>query len=179
MENLNNNIKKVLITEEQIETRCKEIATILDKEYDGKRPVILSLLKGSVPFATHLTSYMNIPIDFDYMKASSYHGGTVSSGNVAVTMMPTLNLENRHVLIVEDIIDTGTTLSTVTKIIQNLKPASLEIVTLLDKPELRKVHDLVPKYVGFVIPNEFVVGFGLDYDELYRQLPYVGVMKTE
>jgi hypoxanthine phosphoribosyltransferase len=113
------------------------------------------------------------------MKASSYHGGTTSSGNVAVSVMPASNLENKHVIVVEDIVDTGFTLSTVMKLLSDLKPASLEICTLLDKPEMRKVTDLKVKYIGFEVPAEFVVGYGLDYNELYRQLPYVGVLKEE
>ncbi len=175
---INSNIKKILFTEQEINNRCIVLAKQLDKEYDNKKPIILSLLKGSIPFATMLTKHMTISLEFDYMKVSSYRG-TVSSGNVAVSLMPSLKLENRHVIVVEDIIDTGTTLSTVTKILQDLNPASLEIVTLLDKPSMRKVNDVIPKYIGFTIPNEFVVGFGLDFNEDYRHLPYVGVLKEE
>ena len=113
---------------------------------------------------------MTIPVEFDYMKASSYHGGTCSTGNVAVTVLPATKLEGRHVIVVEDIVDTGFTLSTVMKILKDYKPASLEIASLLDKPSMRQVQDLSIKYCGFSIPAEFVVGFGLDYDELYRQL---------
>lgn len=175
--NIHNDIEKVLVSNEEIEKRCASLAKELDKDYDGKTPVVLSLLRGSIPFTATLTKYMNTQVEFDYMRASSYHGGTVSCGNVAVSLMPATKLENRHVLIIEDIIDTGTTLSTITKIINDLHPASLEIVTLLDKPYMRKVSDVAPKYIGFTIPNEFVVGFGLDYDEKYRHLPYVGVLK--
>lgn len=177
--NLNDNIKKILVTQEEIEKRCIELAKELDKDYCDKKPLILSLLKGSMPFTVELTKYMTIPLDYDYMRASSYHGGTVSCGNVAVSIMPSTNLQGRNILIIEDIIDTGTTLSTVVKILEELHPASIEIATLLDKPSRRIVDDIKPKYVGFVIPDEFVVGFGLDYDELYRQLPYVGVLKEE
>lgn len=177
--NLNDNIERVLFSEEEINNRCKELAAVLDKEYADKKPILLSLLRGSIPFVNALARYMTIPMEFDYMRASSYHGGTVSSGHVAVKIMPQSKLEGRHVIVIEDIIDTGTTLSTVTKILQDEHPASLEVCTLLDKPYMRKVNDVVPKYVGFSCPNEFVVGFGLDYDELYRQLPYVGVLKPE
>ena len=113
------------------------------------------------------------------MKASSYRGGTQSTGNVAITVLPASKLEGRHVIVVEDIVDTGFTLSTVLKVLAESKPASLEIASLLDKPTMRKVDNLSIKYLGFTIPAEFVVGFGLDYDELYRQLPYVGVLKEE
>ena len=177
--NLNNHIEKILVTNEQIEARCKELALEIDKEYEDKKPVLLSLLRGSIPFVTTLSKYMTIPVEFDYMKASSYHGGTCSTGNVAVTVLPATKLEGRHVIVVEDIVDTGFTLSTVMKILKDYKPASLEIASLLDKPSMRQVQDLSIKYCGFSIPAEFVVGFGLDYDELYRQLPYVGVLKEE
>lgn len=177
--NLNNHIEKILVTNEQIEARCKELAFEIDKDYEDKKPVLLSLLRGSIPFVTTLSKYMTIPVEFDYMKASSYHGGTCSTGNVAVTVLPATKLEGRHVIVVEDIVDTGFTLSTVMKILKDYKPASLEIASLLDKPSMRQVQDLSIKYCGFSIPAEFVVGFGLDYDELYRQLPYVGVLKEE
>ena len=177
--NLNNHIEKILVTNEQIEARCKELALEIDKDYEDKKPVLLSLLRGSIPFVTTLSKYMTIPVEFDYMKASSYHGGTCSTGNVAVTVLPATKLEGRHVIVVEDIVDTGFTLSTVMKILKDYKPASLEIASLLDKPSMRQVQDLSIKYCGFSIPAEFVVGFGLDYDELYRQLPYVGVLKEE
>ena len=177
--NLNNDIKKILVTNEQIEARCKELGEQIAVDYEDKKPILLSLLRGSIPFVTTLSKYMTIPVEFDYMKASSYHGGTCSTGNVAVTVLPATKLEGRHVIVVEDIVDTGFTLSTVMKILKDYKPASLEIASLLDKPSMRQVKDLSIKYCGFSIPAEFVVGFGLDYDELYRQLPYVGVLKEE
>lgn len=177
--NLNNDIKKILVTNEEIEKRCKELAAEIDKDYALKKPILLSLLRGSIPFVQTLSKYITIPIEFDYMKASSYRGGTHSTGNVAVTVLPASNLEGRHVIVVEDIVDTGFTLRTVIKILKDSKPASIEIASLLDKPTMRKVNDLSIKYLGFTIPAEFVVGFGLDYDEIYRQLPYVGVLKEE
>ena len=177
--NLNNHIEKILVTNEQIEARCKELALEIDKDYADKKPILLSLLRGSIPFVAALSKYITIPVEFDYMKASSYRGGTQSTGNVAITVLPASKLEGRHVIVVEDIVDTGFTLSTVLKVLAESKPASLEIASLLDKPTMRKVDNLSIKYLGFTIPAEFVVGFGLDYDELYRQLPYVGVLKEE
>lgn len=176
---LNNTIKKILVTEQEIDNRCKEMAAEISRDYENKKPILLSLLRGSIPFVTNLSKYIPIPIEFDYMKVSSYHGGTTSTGNVAVKVLPSSNLENRHVIVVEDIVDTGFTLNTVMKILNDYHPASLAIATLLDKPSMRKVPDLKLDYVGFEVPAEFVVGFGLDYDELYRQLPYVGVLKEE
>lgn len=177
--NLNNDIKKILVTNEQIEARCKELGEQIVVDYEDKKPILLSLLRGSIPFVTTLSKYISIPLEFDYMKASSYHGGTSSTGNVAITVLPASKLEGRHIIIVEDIVDTGFTLSTVVKILKSYNPASIEIASLLDKPSMRKVDDLKLKYVGFVVPAEFVVGYGLDYNELYRQLPYVGVLKEE
>ena len=177
--NINNDIKKILVTNEEIEQRCAILGEQISKDYEGKKPILLSLLRGSIPFVTTLSKYITIPVEFDYMKASSYHGGTSSTGQVAVTVLPATKLEGRDVIVVEDIVDTGCTLSTVMKLLKDYKPESLEIASLLDKPEMRKVTDINIKYLGFTIPTEFVVGFGLDYDELYRQLPYVGVLKEE
>lgn len=174
----NKYVKRVLVTEEQIKARCEELGKQIDKDYAGKTPILLSLLRGSVPFCSELAKHISIEIEFDYMRASSYHGGTVSCGNVAVSVMPQSQLTGRHILIVEDIIDTGTTLDTVVKILQEQNPASIEIVTLLDKPD-RRLVEIKPKYVAFTIPNEFVFGFGLDVAELYRQLPYVAVFNTD
>ena len=150
--NLNNNIKKILVTNEQIEKRCMELAKEIDRDYEDKKPILLSLLRGSIPFVQTLSKYITIPIEFDYMKASSYHGGTHSTGNVAVTVLPGSKLEGRHVIVVEDIVDTGFTLSTVMKILNDQHPSSLEIASLLDKPAMRKVDDLNIKYLGFTIP---------------------------
>lgn len=178
MHNLNNDIKKILITKEQILNRCEELGKQIDNDYQDKEPVLLALLKGSMQFLSTLGEYITIPCVEDFMKVSSY-AGTTSTGNVVVKTHPSVNLKGRHVIIVEDIIDTGLTLHTVVEILKELEPESIEIITLLDKPYMRKCKDICPKYVGFEVPNEFVVGYGLDYDELYRQLPYVGVLKEE
>lgn len=175
---ISTDIKKILISEKQIEERCKELAKIITDEYQDKNPILLSLLKGSVYFTTYLTKYLDFPLEFDFMKPSSYVG-TKSSGNVEIKMAPLSELKNRHVLIIEDIIDSGTTLKKIKEmLIKDYKPASLKIVALLDKKEMRTA-DIEPDYTGFVIPNEFVVGFGLDFNEQYRNLPYIGVIKEE
>ncbi len=173
--NINHDIEKILVSEEEINKRCKELAKVISEEYDGKMPVLICPLKGAVSFFAHLCEQITIPMVYDFIKASSYEG-TSSTGIVNISYMPTTKLENRHVIIVEDIIDTGRTLSAVVEELKKQNPASIELACLLDKPSMRKVS-IEAKYVGFVIPNEFVVGFGLDYNEEYRNLPYVGVLK--
>lgn len=175
---INQNIKKVLINEEQLDLRIKELGKQLSKDYEDKKPIMLCLLKGSISFFAHLCENMNIPLEYEFLRASSYQG-TQTTGEVKLTNMPKISIENRHVLIVEDIIDTGITLTTVKKELAKMNPASLKVVTMLDKPSRRIVENMNAEYVGFTIPDEFVIGFGLDYDEEYRNLPYVGVMKEE
>lgn len=176
--NINNDIKYTLIDEVAIETTCKELGERLNKDYEGKNPVFLVLLKGAVCFSINLTKYITIPMEYDYMKPTSYDG-TKSTGKVSFKVMPSLDLNNRHVVIVEDIVDSGLTLSEVDKLLRKTyNLASLEVICLLDKKEMRKV-EYSPKYIGFDIPNEFVVGYGLDYNEKYRNLPYIGVLKEE
>ena len=171
--NINNNIKKTLITKEMLDERIAEIAKQISIEYVDKNPVMICLLKGSVSYFAHLCENIHIPLEYEFLRASSYHGAT-TTGEVKLLHVPTIPLKNRHVIIVEDIIDTGLTLAAIQK-----EPSSLEITTLLDKPSRRVEHSIVPKYVGFTIPDEFVVGFGLDYNEQYRNLPYIGVLKEE
>ena len=176
--NINNNIKKTLITKEMLDERIAEIAKQISREYVDKNPVMICLLKGSVSYFAHLCENIHIPLEYEFLRASSYHGAT-TTGEVKLLHVPTIPLKNRHVIIVEDIIDTGLTLAAIQKVIQDMEPLSLEITTLLDKPSRRVEHSIVPKYVGFTIPDEFVVGFGLDYNEQYRNLPYIGVLKEE
>lgn len=177
--NINDNIEKVLISEKELKKRIKELSLEICKDYEDKNPVMLCLLKGSISYFTHLCENMYIPLEYEFLRASSYHGAT-STGEVKLTNMPTVSLENRHVIIVEDIIDTGLTLKTIINCLLKMNPASLKITTLLDKPSGRlEGIDIVPEYVGFVIPDEFVVGFGLDYDEQYRNIPYIGVLKKQ
>ena len=176
--NINNHIEKVLISEAELTRRIKEIANKISEDYADKNPVMICLLKGSVSYFAHLCEQMYIPLEYEFLRASSYHGAS-TTGEVKLLHVPTISLKNRHVIIVEDIIDTGLTLSAIKKVMIDMNPASLAITTLLDKPVRRLVNDIVPEYVGFVVPDEFVVGFGLDYNEEYRNLPYIGVLKKE
>ncbi|HAX72915.1 MAG TPA: hypoxanthine phosphoribosyltransferase [Firmicutes bacterium] len=175
---MNNDIKKVLLSTEEIETKAKELGKILAVDYAGKTPILLGLLKGSIPFIGDLMKQINIPLQVEFMDVSSYHGGTSSSGQVKILKDLDVSVEGRHIIIVEDIVDTGFTLTRVIELLKHRGAASVEVVTMLDKPEGRVVT-MEPKYVGFTVPKEFVVGYGLDYNELYRNLPYVGVLKEE
>ena len=173
------NIEKVLLTEEQIQAKVKEFAAILSKEYADKDPIFVGVLKGVVLFFSDVVKKITIPCEIDFMCISSY-GGTNSTGNVVVKKDLSVDIKDRHVVILEDIYDTGNSLTFVRDYLLSKEPASLKICTLLDKPERRKPGvTLVPEYVGFTIPNEFVVGYGLDYNEQYRNLPYIGVLKPE
>ena len=175
---MTNDIKEVLISEQQIIAKCEELGKILSKDYEGKKPLFVGFLKGCVPFMAELMKHISIPMEFDFMDVSSYFGTTSSSGQVKIIKDLDTNIENRHVLIVEDIVDTGITIKQIIPLLLTRKPSSIEVITLLDKPSGRKV-DLVPKYYGFTVPKVFLVGFGLDYNQLYRNLPFVGVLKEE
>ena len=173
------NIEKVLLTEEQIQAKVKEFAAILSKEYADKDPVFVGVLKGVVLFFADVVRNVTVPCEIDFMCLSSY-GGTDSTGNVMVKKDLSVDIKGRHVVILEDIYDTGNSLDFLYKYLQSKEPASLIICTLLDKPERRKPGiTLQPEMVGFTVPNEFVVGYGLDFNEHYRNLPYVGVLKPE
>ena len=173
------NIEKVLLTQEQIQNKVAEFAQILSKEYADKDPVFVGVLKGVVIFFADIVRRITVPCEIDFMCLSSY-GGTDSTGNVAVKKDLSVDIEGRHVVILEDIYDTGNSLAFLHKYLLSKEPASLKICTLLDKPERRKPGiTLEPEMVGFTIPNEFVVGYGLDFNEHYRNLPYIGVLKPE
>ena len=172
-------ILQILYTEEQIKARIQEMGAELTAEYAGKNPVIVGVLKGVVVFFADMIREIKVPSQIDFMCISSY-SGTNSTGEMIVRQDLSANIEGRHVLILEDIYDTGNSLDFVYKYLMSKNPASLKICTLLDKPERRKEGiTLKPEYVGFTIPNEFVVGYGLDYNEHYRNLPFVGVLKPE
>ena len=168
-------ISKVLLTEEQIQTRVKELAAELSKEYAGKDPVFVGVLKGVVIFYADFMKYFTEHCQMDFMWISSYSG--TSSGEMIVRKDVTVDLKDRHVVILEDIFDTGNSLQYTYNHLLSKEPASLKICTLLDKPERRRDGITVKAdYTGFVIPNEFVVGYGLDYNEHYRNLPFVGIL---
>lgn len=171
-------IERVLISEEELQKRIGELGQQLAKDYDGKDPIFVGVLKGVVNFFTDMVRATPIRCQYEFMAVSSYGGGTSTSGNVRLLKDVSCNIKGRHVVILEDILDSGLTLKFVTEHLRSMEPASLKICTMLDKPERRKV-DIFADYVGFTIPNEFVVGFGLDYQEFYRNLPFVGVLKPE
>ena len=176
---MENMIDKVLITEEQLKARVRELGEELSREYVGKDPVVVGVLKGVVIFYADMIRELKVPCQMDFMWISSYEG-TDSTGKMVVRKDLSADVKGRHVLILEDIFDTGNSLDFVVKSILAKEPASLKICTLLDKPERRREGiDLKCDWTGFVIPNEFVVGYGLDFNEHYRNLPYVGVLKPE
>ncbi len=171
-------IDKILLTEEQIQTRIRELGAVLTAEYADKNPVIVGVLKGVVVFYADMIRQIKAPCQIDFMWISSYKG-TVSSG-MTIRQDISADIRGRHVLILEDIYDTGNSLTFTVEHLLAKEPASVKICTLLDKPERRKPGiTLQADYVGFTIPNEFVVGYGLDYNEQYRNLPYVGILKPE
>ena len=171
------NISRILLTEEQIQTRVKELSAQLSVEYAGKDPIFVGVLKGVVMFYADFLKYFQEPCQMDFMWVSSY-SGTTSTGKMDVKQDLSQNIKGRHVVILEDIFDTGNSLDYTYKHLLEKEPASLKICTLLDKPERRNPAVTVKAdYVGFTIPNEFVVGYGLDFNEYYRNLPYVGVLK--
>lgn len=162
-----------MISEEEIAKRTKELAKEIENDYRGKELVCVGLLKGSIMFMAELLKNINIELAMDFMKVSSYHGGMDSTGVVKILKDVDMDISGKDVLIIEDIIDTGLTLENVKKFLMAKQPKSLKVCSLLDKPSRRKV-EMKGEYIGFEIPDEFVIGYGLDYDELYRNLPYIG-----
>jgi hypoxanthine phosphoribosyltransferase len=171
-------LEKVLFTEEQILERVTELGRELSRDYDGKNPLFICVLKGAVMFMADLVKRVEVPMEMDFMATSSYGAASKSSGVVRILKDLERPVEGRHVIIVEDIVDTGLTLTHLKEMLLHRRAASVRIVTLFDKPEGRAVN-ITPDYSGFVVPNEFIVGYGLDYAEQYRNLPYVGVLKPE
>ncbi|WP_077623923.1 hypoxanthine phosphoribosyltransferase [Sediminibacillus massiliensis] len=173
---MHNDIEKVLFSQQDIEEKCKELGARLTEEYEGKFPLAVGVLKGAMPFMSDVLRYMDTYLEMDFMDISSYGGEMRSSGEVKIIKDLDTKVEGRDLLIIEDIIDSGLTLSYLVDLFKYRKANSIKIVTLLDKPEGRTV-DIKADVVGFQVPNEFVVGYGLDYQERYRNLPYIGVLK--
>lgn len=168
----------VLISKEKVDARIKEMAERINRDYAGRDISIICVLKGGVFFATELSKYIEVPVTFDFMSVSSYGDATESSGRVKIVKDLDQSIEGKDVLVVEDIIDSGRTLSHLLKMFEERKPASLKLCTLLDKPD-RRVAKVNVDYTGFVIPDEFVVGYGLDYKQKYRNLPYIGIVELD
>ena len=177
-ESLNDDILEVLLSEEEIREKVAELGARLTRDYAGKTPFFLGVLKGCYVFMSDLVRNVDLHCSMDFMAVSSYGGGTSSTGAVRITKDLSRDIAGKDVIIVVDILDSGITLSYLTKYLQNRKPASLRIVTLLDKPARRRA-DIRADYCGFTVPDEFVVGYGLDYAEDYRNLPYIGILKPE
>ncbi len=179
MTDLSNDIDRILVDEKSIDKTVREIAGMIDRDYsamDGKL-VLLGILKGSVVFMGELMKRLTVPVEIDFMKVSSYAGGTKTSGRVNIILdIQRADLSDSNILIVEDIVDSGRTLSYLTEYLKLKGAKSVKTCTLLDKPDRREV-DFEPDYVGIKIPDEFVIGYGLDYDEKYRALPFVGILK--
>jgi hypoxanthine phosphoribosyltransferase len=178
---MHHDIERILLTEEQIREKIAELGKVLAEEYRDKNPIVVGVLKGVVIFYADMIRAMGIPCQMDFMCVSSYKG-TESTGKTQVSKDLSSDIRGRHVLILEDIFDTGNSLEFIVNYLKSKQPASLKICTLLDKPERRRKDPPVTiqaDYTGFVVPNEFVVGYGLDFNEGYRNLPYVGILKPE
>lgn len=171
-------IKKVLFSAEEIKTRVAELGKILTEDYKNKNPLLICPLKGSIMFFSDIVREIKIPCEIDFMTVSSYNSNTVSYGEIKILKDLTENINGRHVLIIEDIIDTGLTLYNLKKMLSGRNPESLKICTLLDKPS-RRIADIKGDYCGFVIPDKFVVGYGMDLNEKYRNLPFIGIYESE
>lgn len=177
---MHKNLKSILISEEEIIEKSKQLGKEITKTYkdDKEPPIFIALLKGSVPFLAELIKFVDLDIELDFMDVSSYGGGTESTRDIRILKDLDRSIKNRHIIIVEDIVDTGRTLQAVKNILKNKGASNIKVVSLLDKPSRREV-DVAVEFIGFEIPNEFVVGFGLDFNERYRNLPYVGILKDD
>ncbi len=173
---IHEDVEKTLISEEELSKRVSELAEQISKDYEGKKVLIVTLLKGGVVFSVDLMRKLSIPVEIEFMCVSSYGSSSKTSGNVKIDKDLDQSIKGKHVLLVEDIIDSGLTLNRVRELLESREPASLKICTILDKPSRRKTYVDV-EYTGFEIPDEFVVGYGLDYAQKHRNLPYVGVLK--
>ena len=178
MKNYNDIVKKVLVSEREIKKLCKRLGKQISKDYEGKELIVVGLLKGALPFMMELIKYITIPLQMDFVQASSYEGTTQSTNDVKFKKDLETNIEGKHVLLVDDVLDTAQTITKLLAILADRGAASIELCCMLDKPEGRKV-EYSAKYIGKTIPKEFVIGFGLDYNEYYRNLPYVAIVKDE
>ncbi len=178
MKTLETNVTRTLLSAAQIQKRVQELGQQIAADYAEKQPLLVCLLKGSSIFFADLVRAIAIPLELDFMRASSYGSGTETSGMVRFEIPLSQSLTERHVILVEDILDTGTTLHTVLPALQQQNPASLVVCSLLDKPERRR-YEVPLAYCGFTIPDEFVIGYGLDYAGIYRNLPYIGIYSDE
>lgn len=176
LKNAAKDIEYVLVNEEEIENKIKEIAEALNAYYKDEEVIAVCILKGSVPFYWDLIKKLSFPVKFDFMCVSSYGSGTVSTGEIKILKDLVVDIEGKNVLVVEDILDSGNTLYSLKEILNKRRPKDVKICTLLDKPE-RRTKEIQADFLGFAIEDKFVVGYGLDYDEKYRQLPYIGVLK--
>ena len=178
MPTMNSDIEKVLVSEEELRDINRRLGAQITKDFEGKNLLVVGILKGSIYFMTDLTRCIDLPLKLDFLAVSSYGSGTRSSGIVKIVKDIDIELEGYDVLLIEDILDSGRTLQYVSEMLKSRRASSISICTLLDKPE-RRVVDLKPDYVGCSVPDEFVVGYGLDYDQKYRNLPYIGSLKRE
>ena len=171
-------VDRVLFTEDEIKAKIAELGEKLTREYEGKNPLFICVLKGAVVFFSDLIREIKCPMEINFLRASSYGNSTVSSGDVKLSVGEGIIIKDRDVVLVEDILDSGKTLNYITQVLKTRNPASIRICTLLDKPERREA-DIKADYFGAFVPDEFVVGYGLDFAEKYRNLPYIGVLKPE
>lgn len=177
-DNMREDVLRVLLSEEEIAAKVREMGAHISQDYKNSNLMLVTVLKGAVVFLADLMRQIDVPAEIDFMVVSSYGAGVKSSGVVKIVKDLDVPLAGKDILIVEDILDSGLTLSYIKELLQSRGPRSIRIATLLDKPSRRKV-DLQADYVGFAVPDEFVIGYGLDYDERYRNLPYIGVLKPE
>ncbi|SFF03754.1 hypoxanthine phosphoribosyltransferase [Alteribacillus iranensis] len=175
---MHDDIQEILISEEKLQEKIRDIGEHVTQKYEGKFPLVIGVLKGALPFMADVTRQISTHVEIDFMDVSSYGKSTVSSGEVKIIKDLDTTVEGRDVIILEDIIDSGLTLNYLVNLLKHRGANSLKIITLLDKPEGRKV-ELVPDLAGFTVPDEFVVGYGLDFAEKYRNLPYIGILKPE
>ncbi|EFG49691.1 hypoxanthine phosphoribosyltransferase [Aerococcus viridans ATCC 11563 = CCUG 4311] len=173
---MHKDVEEILVSTEEIAERIQVLGEELTADYQDKNPIVVGILKGSVPFMSDLIRAMDVKLQIDFMDISSYGGGVESSGQVKILKDLDADVSGRHVIIVEDIVDTGNTLAKIHDLFQHRNAASVKVVTLLNKPE-RRTADVSVDYIGFEIPDKFVIGYGMDFDEEYRQLPYIGILK--